>query len=198
MNNTKIVALLIEAQKNPTSANKKAFVSHCYELYFTKLFLMARGLSRDLAEAEDKLQDFFMEKLLLSDCIAAFPTTELGIAAFITVVFRNYMRTKWRKEKRYLETHQMVDEVAWKKLEEEKNEDGFFNWEGQLQKYSKQLNANYQNILQLKMERRSNQEIASITGQTLNGVKSSFHRIKNQLKEIALSQKEEFGLLQRA
>ena len=196
MNNTKMIELLIKAQDNPTIENRKAFVAVCYDQYFTTLFLIARALSRDLAEAEDKIQDFFMEKLLMSNCIQHLPRENGKFDAFLKVIFRNYLRTKWRKEKHYVHIHQHLEDSEWNALNENPQQDIYVDWSSQLEHYTKKLPATYQKLLRLKMEKKSNQEIAQLTGRTLDSVKSTYSRIKNKLRVIANNQSKEW--MQRA
>ena len=188
MNHSKIETTIIAVQKNKTFTNRQAFVLQCYQDYYPALFIIAKSMSRDSAEAEDKLQDFFMEKLLLSNCIDAFPTNQKAIGSFIRVVFRNYLRSKWRKQKQYIHTHRHFDDDSWNQLEQQSHEEEYIDWSAQLTQLTDQLPTKQKELIQLKVAYKSNREIAALTGRSVDGVKSSISRIKTKLRKLALVQ----------
>ena len=188
MNHSKIETTIIAAQQNKTLTNRQAFVTQCYQQYYKPLLIIAKSLSRDTAEAEDKLHDFFMEKLLLSNCIDAFPTTENSIESFLRVVFRNHLRSKWRKQKQYVHTHEHLDDERWNLLGEQAFDEEYIDWMAHLSLLTNQLPNKQKELIHLKVEYKSNQKIAQLTGRSIKGVKSSLSRIKTKLRKLALVQ----------
>lgn len=188
MNHSKIETTVIAAQQNKTFTSRQAFVNQCYQQYYKPLLIIAKSLSRDTAEAEDKLHDFFMEKLLLSNCIDAFPTTTAAIESFLRVVFRNHLRSKWRKQKQYVHTHQHLNDERWNLLGEQVFDEAYIDWMANLSLLTNQLPNKQKELVLLKVECKSNQEIATITGRSIDGVKCSFTRIKIKLRQLAMQQ----------
>ncbi|MEL6925830.1 MAG: sigma-70 family RNA polymerase sigma factor [Bacteroidota bacterium] len=175
--------------------DRQAFIANCYEQYQKDLLRIALTLSRDLAEAEDKLQNFFLEKIMRPGCIDALPAEKSSRAVFIRVMFRNYLRSKWRKEKRYHQLHRHLDHDEWTQVQQRSDETETIDWSAQLQQLTQQMSPTAQQLINLKMEKHSNQKIAELTGRTVDSVKSCYSRSKNQLRVIALRQRDS---LQRA
>jgi DNA-directed RNA polymerase specialized sigma24 family protein len=109
------------------------------------------------------------------------------------------LRSKWRKEKLYAQSHLHLGEEEWNTIKDQAESGIYTNWMEHLLQFAQHLSPPHQKLLQLKMEAKSNQEIALLTGKTLNGVKSSFSRVKNKLRELAKDhQVEELVWYQRA
>jgi RNA polymerase sigma factor (sigma-70 family) len=155
------------------AANDRAAVQECIDKYGGLVWSLARKLSPNEAEAEDAVQEIFIE---LWKNAARFDETQSSEVTFVAMIARRRLIDRLRKSNRQPQTYSIDAEEN--KFEPQYNEQLEVRTDAAVAfRVMRQLRPEQQKVLQLAIyQGMSHQEISGATGLPLGTVKTHARR----------------------
>ncbi len=161
------------------AAGDKSAVERCIDTYGGLVWSLARKLSPNEAEAEDAVQEIFIE---LWKNAARFDAVQSNEVTFVAMIARRRLIDRLRQSKRRLETVPIADDVN--KFEPQYSEQLDVRSDAAVAfRAMQQLRPEQQKVLQLAIyQGLSHQEISAATSLPLGTVKTYVRRGLNQIR----------------